>query len=182
MSHRLRVWYIVLFLLCTASPLHAAELTLTIANITDNAGQTMIAVLASESAFDEDKAPPAQVAEPLQAALQAAGQSNLQWIRAGRGEAVQLVAVSAVVYFKADNKYTTVVTVGQEHLIRTSISELENRHDPERFWRIHWGLIVNVEEIIEARRNLRGRFNLSLRSRPETLRVSQGHAHLFKQM
>jgi DNA-binding LytR/AlgR family response regulator len=126
--------------------------------------------------------PPAQVTESLQAALQAASQRNLKWIRAGRGEAVQLIPVSAVVYFKADNKYTAVITATQEHLIRTSISELEERLDPERFWRIHRGLIVAVEEIAEARRDLRGRYNLSLRSRPETLRVSQGYAHRFKQM
>lgn len=125
---------------------------------------------------------PAQVAESLQAVLKAASQHNLQWIRAGRGEAVQLIPVSAVVYFKADNKYTAVVTATQEHLIRTSISELEGRLDSERFWRIHRGLIVAVEEIAEARRDLRGRYNLSLRSRPEILRVSQGFTHRFKQM
>lgn len=64
MSHRLRVWYVALLLLCTASPLHAAELTLTIANITDNGGRIMIAVLASEAAFDGDEAPAAQFIMP----------------------------------------------------------------------------------------------------------------------
>jgi DNA-binding LytR/AlgR family response regulator len=106
----------------------------------------------------------------------------LQWIRAGRGEAVTLIPVSAVVYFQADRKYTTVRTAGEEHLIRTAISELEQRLNPDEFWRVHRGTIVAAREVVEARRDLRGRYNLRLRSRPEPLRVSQSYSHLFRQM
>ena len=47
---------------------------------------------------------------------------------------------------------------------------------------MHRSLIVNVSQIGEARRDLRGRYVLSLRTRPERLRVSQRYAAIFRQM
>jgi DNA-binding LytR/AlgR family response regulator len=87
-----------------------------------------------------------------------------------------------VVYFEADLKYTTVKTRDRELLLRKPLSELEDELDADRFWRVHRSLIVNVGEVAEARRDLRGRFVLTLRSRPERLRVSQRYAGAFRQM
>lgn len=69
-----------------------------------------------------------------------------------------------------------------EHLVRTPIAELAARLDPERFWRIHRGCIVNAAAIASARRDLRGRYRLALKDRPEVLRVSAAHGHLFRRM
>ena len=66
--------------------------------------------------------------------------------------------------------------------MRTSITELAARLDPERFWRIHRGGIVNVAAIGAARRDLRGRYRLTLKDRPEVLRVSAAYGHLFRRM
>ena len=106
----------------------------------------------------------------------------LQWLRAGRENITRLVAVGDVVYFQADQKYTSVITADSELLIRTSIKELESQLDPNRFWRVHRGIIVNVKEIEEAKRDLRGRYTLKLKGRTETLRTSQSYGHLFRQM
>jgi DNA-binding LytR/AlgR family response regulator len=106
----------------------------------------------------------------------------LKWLRSQRGGATRLVPVDSVVYFQADGKYTSVVTATEEHLIRTSIRELTEVLDPDLFWQVHRSLIVRVDEILEARRDLRGRYTLSLRSRPEQLRSSQKYGHLFKGM
>lgn len=128
-------------------------------------------------------APSPEALHDLLARLQPAPtEPYLQWIRAGRGDAVTLVPVSAVVYFQADRKYTAVRTASAEHLIRTAISELAERLDPDAFWRVHRGTIVAAREVVEARRDLGGRITLRLRSRPETLRVSQSYAHQFRQM
>lgn len=108
--------------------------------------------------------------------------NHLQWLKAQQGGTTQLVPVDSVIYFQADGKYTTVVTAAGEHLIRTSIRELEEALDPKLFWRVHRGTIVRVEEIAEAHRDLRGRYTLTLRSRPEQLRTSQKYGHLFKGM
>lgn len=122
--------------------------------------------------------------EELLALLQQVGAapSWLQWIRAGLGETTVLVPVEEVVYFHADAKYTSVVTRDKEHLVRRAISQLESQLDPDRFWRIHRGIIVRVDQIASASRDLRGRYVLTLRDRPEKLRSSQAYGHLFKHM
>ena len=74
------------------------------------------------------------------------------------------------------------MTRDAEHLVRTSITELAARLDPERFWRIHRSGIVNVAAIRAARRGLRGRYRLTLKERPEVLRVSAAYGHLFRRM
>lgn len=108
--------------------------------------------------------------------------SHLQWIRAGLGDTTVLVPVEDVVYFHADAKYTSVFTPEREHLVRRGISQLESQLDPGKFWRIHRGIIVRVDQIVSASRDLRGRYVLTLRDRPDKLRSSQAYGHLFKHM
>ena len=106
----------------------------------------------------------------------------LHWLRVGQGERVELVAVEDVCFFRSDRKYTAALTRDREHLVRTPIAELVARLDPGRFWRIHRGGIVNVTAIEAARRDLRGRYRLTLKERPEVLRVSAAYGHLFRRM
>lgn len=107
---------------------------------------------------------------------------KLDWIRASQGEQIRLVAVADVVYFQATDKYTAVHTADAELLIRTPLKELLDSLDPQQYWQIHRGTIVNVREIAEVRRDFRGRLVVHLRSRPERLVVSRAYVHLFKQM
>lgn len=106
----------------------------------------------------------------------------LAWLKVQDGEAVKLIAVGEVYYFQAEDKYTTVVTGAGEWLIRKSIKELEMELDPDRFWRIHRGTIVNVARIESASRNFSGAFSLKLKGLTKVLTVSRGYAQLFKQM
>lgn len=110
------------------------------------------------------------------------GREFLQWIRAGLDDTTQLISVDEVVFFQADQKYTTVATTQRDHFVRRSIKELEQQLDPDKFWRIHRGTIVRVDQIEAARRDLRGRYAVTLRDRSETLRASQSYGHRFKQM
>jgi DNA-binding LytR/AlgR family response regulator len=108
--------------------------------------------------------------------------SFLQWLRSQKAETTQLVPVDSVVFFQSDSKYTSVATSGEDHLIRTSIRELESQLDPNVFWRVNRGVIVRVSEIASAHRDIRGRYTLKLKSRPEQLRTSPKYSHLFKAM
>ena len=67
-----------------------------------------------------------------------------------------------------------------EHLIRTPLTTLDPSLDPDQFWRVHRGIIVS--EIARAERDLRGRYTLTLRSHPETIRTSRPYAGLFRSM
>ena len=70
----------------------------------------------------------------------------------------------------------------KEHLIRMSLKYLEARLGPGAFWRVHRSLIVRVDQIAVAKRDIRGRYTLFLRERPESLRCSRAYGHLFKHM
>ena len=107
---------------------------------------------------------------------------HLHWLRTGLDDVTELVSVEDVLFFKADQKYTSVVTTEREYVIRMSIKELAERLDPRTFWQIHRGIIVRVDEVVSAQRDLRGRYTLKLRSSEQTLRTSASYGHLFKHM
>ena len=106
----------------------------------------------------------------------------LEWIRAGLRDTTEIVSVRDVIYCKAEYKYTSVITRDRTLVIRSSIQELEQNLDPNQFWRIHRAVIVRVDQIQKAKRDLRGRYLLTLRDHRDTLRTSRSYAHLFKHM
>ncbi|HET9644080.1 MAG TPA: LytTR family DNA-binding domain-containing protein [Burkholderiaceae bacterium] len=117
-----------------------------------------------------------------QALPTAAAPARLEVIQAGIGNTVQLVPVDEVIYFEAADKYVRVVTQDREHLIRLSLRELIPQLDPQRFWQVHRGTVVQVRCICSARREDSGKVILTLRERPEKLVASRLYAHLFKSM
>jgi DNA-binding LytR/AlgR family response regulator len=106
----------------------------------------------------------------------------LRWIRTQHKEIVRLIPVEDVDYFKAEDKYTLVITKEGESLIRKGIKELAQELDPDQFWQIHRATIVNASRIEKVSRSLTGRGMLKLKDRPEVLTVSRNYLHLFKQM
>ena len=106
----------------------------------------------------------------------------LTWLTASAGKETRLVLVEDVAYFRADNKYTTVVTAEGEALLRTSIRELVGMLDPALFKQIHRSTIVNLKAIAGITRDDAGRGIVRLKSRPETLLVSQPFMALFRHM
>ncbi len=106
----------------------------------------------------------------------------LTWLTASAGRETRLVLVDEVIYFHADQKYTTVVTADGEALLRTPLRELLPRLDPATFKQIHRSTIVNLKAVAGILRDDSGRGTLRLKHRPETLAVSQPFMSLFKQM
>ena len=106
----------------------------------------------------------------------------LQWIKTQHKESVRLISVDDVDYFQAEDKYTVVMTAAGESLIKTSIKELTQELDPQKFWQVHRATIVNVSKIEDVSRSLTGRGVLKLKNRKESLTVSRQYLHLFKQM
>jgi len=106
----------------------------------------------------------------------------LRWINASQGSEVRLITVEEICYFQSDTKYTRAVTASSESLIRKSLKELLEELDPSSFWQIHRSTIVNVNAIAGVSRDIAGHLIVKLKSRRETLPVSQPFAHLFRQM
>jgi len=107
---------------------------------------------------------------------------KLSVIQAGVGAAIHMVKVDDVLYFEAADKYVRLVTAEREHLIRISLRELLPQLDPQRFWQVHRGTVVQAREIAQALRDEVGRVQLVLRRRPERLAVSRLYAPRFKGM
>jgi DNA-binding LytR/AlgR family response regulator len=105
---------------------------------------------------------------------------RLDVIQAQVGAIVHLVPVDDILYFEAADKYVRVITAEREHLIRLSLKELLPQLDPQRFWQVHRGTIVQARCIAQARREESGKVTLTLRGRGETLTASRLYAHLFK--
>jgi DNA-binding LytR/AlgR family response regulator len=141
--------------------------------------------LLAQPATDEDARLLATLNRLLPAALPAGTTATprLRWIRASAGAMTHQVAVEDVVYFRADDKYTMVITRGgEEHLIRTPIAELAAQLDPQQFVQVHRSTLINLACLASTRRDDTSRLFLRLQGRPEELPVSRAYVHLFKAM
>ncbi len=106
----------------------------------------------------------------------------LAWVTASVGKETRLVLVDDIAYFKADDKYTVVVTADGEALIRKPIRDLLDMLDPAIFKQIHRSTIVNMKAIASVARDESGRGTIRLKNRPETLAVSLTFMTLFRNM
>jgi DNA-binding LytR/AlgR family response regulator len=105
----------------------------------------------------------------------------LRWMTVQQGRDLRLIGLDEVCYFQADHKYVTVVTADSQSLINTPLKELLPRLDTELFWQVHRSTVVNVNAVRTIVRGLGGRLSLHLKARSETLAVSSGYAHRFRQ-
>ena len=112
----------------------------------------------------------------------AAGGNTLRWIRANRGDTTYQIAVDEVLFFQSADKYTVVQTANGEHLILKPLAELLRVLDPQSFWQIHRGIIVNVRFVVSTRREEDGRMSVKLKGHDKPLPVSRTYHHLFKHM
>lgn len=107
---------------------------------------------------------------------------RLRWVSASVGDTIKLFGIDDVLFFQSDEKYTRVVTAGDEAHVRKSLRELAEGLDPEEFWQVHRGTIVRANQIVRATRDELGRYTLHLKNHPEKLAVSQAWAWRFKAM
>jgi len=108
--------------------------------------------------------------------------NHLRVVRAGVGHAVSLISVDDVLWFESADKYVTVATAKGDSLIRTPLRELLEQLDPDIFWQVHRGTIVNSRHVVSAVRDELGHLELLMRGRKEKVAVSRQFAHLFRQM
>lgn len=106
----------------------------------------------------------------------------LRWLQVGEGEALRLLTVAEVLYFQSDSKYTQVVAQGGEAWIRTSLKDLLAQLDPQQFWQVHRGSVVNLSHVDWVERHGLGQMRIHLRDHPRTLAVSQSFQGKFRQM
>lgn len=125
----------------------------------------------------------AELLKLLGPAMQPSAKSEpLKWLTASSGNETRLILIEDVTYFQSDSKYTVVMTTQGEALLRKPIRELLDVLDPNVFKQIHRSTIVNLRAIASVARDDTGRGLVKLKSRPETLTVSQPFMALFRAM
>ena len=125
--------------------------------------------------------PPRDLAA-LIASLATRDGGRLKWIRASLGNAMRVIAVDDVLYFQSEDKYTKVVAADGDALIKKPIKELFDELDPDVFWQVHRGTIVNLDAVSGVLREDAERQFVLLKNRQEKLPISRQFTHLFKQM
>ena len=106
----------------------------------------------------------------------------LAWITANSGRETRLIMLDEVAYFRADSKYTVVVTAEGEALLRTPLKELLEALDPRQFRQVHRSVIVNLKAVASVVRDDSGKGELRLRGGDATLPVSAPYMALFRGM
>jgi DNA-binding LytR/AlgR family response regulator len=103
----------------------------------------------------------------------------IRWIQASAGNKIHIVPISEVSYFQSDAKYTKVVSDRGEMHVRRTIKELAERLDPDAFWQVHRGTIVNASRIDAVVRDGE-QVLLKIRGRNERLAVSASFQTRFR--
>lgn len=78
-------------------------------------------------------------------------------------EKTVVVDVDQIDWIEAADYYATLHVGGKAHLLRETLIELEQRLDPQRFFRVHRSAIVNLERVREIHPLFRGDCELVLR-------------------
>jgi two-component system, LytTR family, response regulator AlgR len=103
-----------------------------------------------------------------------------------RGRVI-LIPIEDIVYFRAEQKYTTVRTIAREYLLEESLTQLENEFS-EQLMRLHRNCLVAKQFIVgfekQSQQNELGQTEqqwvATLRGVPETIAVSRRQQHLIK--
>lgn len=112
----------------------------------------------------------------LRQLLQASGQEQRRsQICARLGESLRLIPVTDILYFVADQKFTTVRHVNGSELIDEPLKDLSNEFGDD-FIRIHRNALVAEKAIEKIERDAQGQYKVMLRGSSDTLPISRRHA------
>ncbi len=106
----------------------------------------------------------------------------LNWLTVSRGESIYVIAVADVLYFRAEDKYTTVVTGESSYLLRKSLRQLEDSLPGDQFWRIHRSTLVQASAIARVEKTLTGQLRVHLKDCTKSLPVSRRFSERFRPM
>lgn len=123
-----------------------------------------------------------EVVERLAAALRSGASSYPDKIASRSGERVRFIELARVTHFLAKDKLTYAVTSDKNHVIDSSIAELEQKLDPNRFIRIHRSTLLNLDHVQEVHSWFAGGVVVRLKDEKRTeLQVARDRVRALKQ-
>jgi two-component system LytT family response regulator len=90
-------------------------------------------------------------------------ESHLGHLASRVGERVQLIPVDQVTHVFAKDRATYAATATAEHMLDATLLELERKLDPAKFFRVHRGILVNLDWVGELHADFGGRLVIRLR-------------------
>jgi len=109
--------------------------------------------------------------------------SELRFLQAWTGNTMKLLDVDQLAVLRSELRHTRALSQGGENLLlRTSLGELQEQLDPQLFWQIHRGSVVNARAIERIERRDDGELWVHLRGLAQALPVSRAHRGRFKGM
>lgn len=109
-------------------------------------------------------------------------QQFLQHLNIKTGTDIRLVPAADVLFFKAQDKYTTVQCADKEYIMNTPIKKLLEQLDPDKFVQVHRNAIVNLSKIDKLSRSFTGKLEIKFNNCKEKVTVSRPYEKLFRQM
>ena len=107
--------------------------------------------------------------------------SYLLYVCAGAQNNTGPIPVDEVIYFRADDANTTVVTGKGEQRIRTPLHELLAMLDPEKFWQVHRSTVVNIARIETVNREDQDHLVVKFKERDECITVGHPFCQQFQE-
>lgn len=106
-----------------------------------------------------------------------------RFLQAWIGNNLRLIELEQVAVLRSDLRHTRVQSFdGTQLLLRTPLLELQQALDPELFWQVHRGTVVNARAIERVERREDGELQLHLRAPGGVLTVSRSQRGRFKGM
>lgn len=106
----------------------------------------------------------------------------VRWVSATIGRTIKMLPIDEILFFQASDKYTRVVTAGDEAVIRTPLKDLVRMLDADEFWQVHRSVIVKVAAIRALVRTDDDKYELVVAGSAERLPVSAAFKDRFKGM
>lgn len=103
-----------------------------------------------------------------------------RWLTLSQGQHTRLIALSEVLYFQANDKYTDVITTHECLLMRQSLKQLLLQLDPEQFRQIHRGTVVAIAALDRIEKDIFGRYHAILKHQQRVLAISRSFSGQFK--
>ncbi|MBO9689170.1 MAG: response regulator transcription factor [Mitsuaria chitosanitabida] len=109
--------------------------------------------------------------------------TRLRFLQAWTGNTMKLLEVDQLASLRSELRHTRAISQGGEQLLlRTSLGDLLTALDPEAFWQINRGSVVNARAIERIERRDDGELWVVLRGQTQSLPVSRTHRHRFRGM
>jgi two-component system LytT family response regulator len=107
--------------------------------------------------------------------------ASMERIASRTGDKVELVEIRRVTHFFANGKLTFAAAAERNYVVDQTVSELEKKLDPARFVRIHRGVILNLDHLLELHSGFGGSMVARLKNPQKTeLPVSRDRTRVLK--